>query len=122
MPCLNQVFEELGIHHEEHNIPLKVLKSIKEKAKKAATNNATMVVKSKKRKGASGSKTINKKQKIIPASATASAIASAAASAKFDEEVVENATRGSASSIRVEGEHSAASLDLGGDDFIEDAL
>ena len=122
MPRLNQVFEELGIHHEEHNIPLKVLKSIKEKAKKAATNNATMVVKSKKRKGASGSKTINKKQKIIPASATASAIASAAASAKFDEEVVENATRGSASSIRVEGEHSAASLDLGGDDFIEDAL
>ena len=99
-----------------------MLKSIDEKAKKAAAKNATAVAESKKRKGASGSKTINKKQKIIPASATASAIASAAASAKFDEEVVENATRGSASSIRVEGEHSAASLDLGGDDFIEDAL
>ena len=33
MPCLNQVFEELGIHHEEHKVPLKVLKSIEEKGK-----------------------------------------------------------------------------------------
>jgi len=35
---------------------------------------------------------------------------------------VENVAGGSASGIRVEGEHSTASLDLGGDDFIQDAL
>jgi len=61
MPRLNQVFEELGIHHEEHKVPSKVLKSIKEKAKKATAKNATAVAESKKRKGAGGSKTISKK-------------------------------------------------------------
>ena len=61
MTRLNRVFEELGIHHEEHKVPSKVLKSIEEKAKKAAAKNATAVVESKKRKGASGPKTISKK-------------------------------------------------------------
>ena len=61
MPRLNRVFEELGIHHEEHNVPPKVLKSIEEKAKKATVKNATVVAESKKRKGAGGPKTISKK-------------------------------------------------------------
>ena len=73
---------------------------------------------SKKRKGAGGPKTISKKQKIIHASAAASA----ATSANADEDVAENAAGGSASGVRVEGKHSVASLDLGGDDFIKDAL
>jgi hypothetical protein len=51
----------LGIHPEEHKVPLKVLKSIEEKANKAASKNATMVVESKKGKGASGPKIISKK-------------------------------------------------------------
>ena len=33
MPRLNWVFEELDIHHEEHKVPSKVLKSIEEKGK-----------------------------------------------------------------------------------------
>jgi hypothetical protein len=36
------VFEELGIHHEEHKVLVKVLKSIQDKAKKAAMKNNTM--------------------------------------------------------------------------------
>jgi hypothetical protein len=31
MPSLNWVFEELGIHHEEHVVALKVLASIEKK-------------------------------------------------------------------------------------------
>ena len=58
---LNWVFEELGIHHEEHKVPPKVLKSVEEKAKKVAAKNATTVAESKKRKGASGPQTISKK-------------------------------------------------------------
>ena len=61
MPRLNQVFEELGIHHEEHKVPPKVLKSVEEKAKKVAAKNATTVAESKKRKGAGGPKAISKK-------------------------------------------------------------
>jgi hypothetical protein len=33
MLSLNRVFEELGIHHEEHVVPLKVLASIEKKKK-----------------------------------------------------------------------------------------
>ena len=61
MPRLNRGFEELGIHHEEHKVPSKVLKSIEEKAKKATAKNTTAVAELKKRKGPGGSKTISKK-------------------------------------------------------------
>jgi len=50
MPCLNRVFEELGIHHEEHDVPAKVHRSLEDKARKATTKNATIVAKVKKRK------------------------------------------------------------------------
>jgi hypothetical protein len=46
---LNRVFEELGIHHEEHVVPPKVLASIEKKKKKkqkAATKNAIVAVES----------------------------------------------------------------------------
>jgi hypothetical protein len=57
------VFEELGIHHEEHVVPSKVLASI-EKKQKAAAKNATVAAESKKRKGQAGLKTLSKKHKI----------------------------------------------------------
>jgi hypothetical protein len=69
----------------------------------------------KKRREAGRPKVISKRQKIIPASAAASAAAA-------DEEVAENVAMGSASGVRVEGEHFATSLDLGSDDFIQDAF
>jgi hypothetical protein len=122
MPRLNRVFEELGIHHGEHKVPAKVLKLIEDKVKKAATKNATAVAESKKRRGAGGPKVVSKKQKVIPTSTAASAAASAIASVDVGEEVAKNVAGGSASGLRVEGEHSTASLDLGGDDFIQDAL
>jgi hypothetical protein len=50
MSRLNQVFEELWIHHEEYVVPPEVILSIEEK-KKVAAKNATAVAKSKKRKG-----------------------------------------------------------------------
>jgi hypothetical protein len=62
MPRLNRVLEELGIHHEEHSVPPKVLATIKEK-KKATAKNATVAVESKKRKGIGASKVVAKKQK-----------------------------------------------------------
>ena len=53
----------------------------------------------------------------------ASATAFAAASVEADEEVTENAGGGSASAdVGMDGEHSAASLDLGGDDFVDTSL
>jgi hypothetical protein len=30
MPHLNRVFEEFGIHHEEHDVPTKVHKSLED--------------------------------------------------------------------------------------------
>jgi hypothetical protein len=63
IPRLNRVFEELGIHHEEHVVPSKVLASI-EKKQKAAAKNATVAAESKKRKGQAGLKTLSKKHKI----------------------------------------------------------
>jgi hypothetical protein len=91
MPRLNWVFEELGIHHEEHKVPSKVLKSMKEKAKKPTAKNATMVAESKKWKGAGRPKTVSKKPKAIPPSGVTSVAASVAA----DEEVAENVGEGS---------------------------
>ena len=119
MPRLNRVFEEFGIHHEEHDVPVKVHKSLEDKAKRATTKNATAAAEAKKRKGTSTSKIISKRQKTAGTSAAASAIASAEA----DEVVVENAGGGLASvDVGMDGEQSTASLDLGGVDFVDTAL
>jgi len=61
MPCLNCVFEEFGIHHEEHDVPVKVHKSLEDKAKRATTKNATAAAEAKKRKGTGASKVISKR-------------------------------------------------------------
>jgi hypothetical protein len=115
MPQLNHVFEELGIHHKEHKVPMKVLKSLEDKAKKATAKNTTAMVELKKRNRAGGSKIISKRQKIVSASA--------AASAGVDEEIAKNVGGGSPSAAAsMEGEHSAASAALGSDDFIGAAL
>ena len=50
MPHLNRIFEELGIHHEEHDVPAKVHKSLEDKARKATAKNAIAVAEAKKRK------------------------------------------------------------------------
>lgn len=89
MPHLNGVFEELGMHHEEHTVPPKVLKSLEDKAKKAAAKNTTAAVEAKKRKGAGVSKTISKRQRT--------SAAYAAASTGVGEEVAENVGGGSTS-------------------------
>jgi hypothetical protein len=113
MPYLNRVFEELGIHHEEHDVHAKVHKSLKDKAKKATAKNATAAAEVKKRKGAGASKVIGKKQKTMTTSITTSVHASIATSADDGEEVAENISRGSGSmATRMGGECSAASLDL----------
>ena len=61
MPHLNHVFEELGMHHVEHKVPVKVLKSIEDKARKATVKNNTTVAESKKRRGSVAAKAISKK-------------------------------------------------------------
>ena len=123
MPWLNRVFEEFRIHHEEHDVPMKVHKSIEDKERKAATKNVTIVVEARKRKGATMPKVITNMQKTRDASIAASADASAAASANDDEEVAENVGGASGSAAaRTGGERSAASLDLGGDDLVDTAL
>lgn len=53
MPALT-ASEELGIHHKNHKVPGKVLKSLEDKAKKATAKNATTVAEAKKRKGVGG--------------------------------------------------------------------
>jgi hypothetical protein len=63
MPWLNRVLEELGIHHEEYEIPPEVLASLEEKKKNAAKN-TTAAAKSKKRKGQMGPKALAKKLKV----------------------------------------------------------
>jgi hypothetical protein len=72
MPCLNCVFDELGIHHEEHEVPAKVLKSLEDKEKKVALKNTTATAEAKKRKGIGRAKAISKKQKVGAASTAAS--------------------------------------------------
>jgi hypothetical protein len=66
MPWLNRVLEELGIHHEEYEIPPEVLASLEEKKKKKknAAKNTTAAAKSKKRKGQMGPKALAKKLKV----------------------------------------------------------
>ena len=61
MPRLNRVFEEFGMHHEEHDVPAKVHKSLEDKARKAAAKNMTATAEAKKRKGTGASKVISKR-------------------------------------------------------------
>ena len=123
MPWLNRVFEEFGIYYEEHEVPVKVYKSIEDKARKATTKNITIVVEARKRKGATAPKVTTKRQKTRAASATAFADAFAATFANDGQEVAENIGGGSGSVVaRTEGERSAASLDLGGNDLVDTTL
>jgi hypothetical protein len=112
-----QSFEELGIHHEEHKVPSKVLASIEEKSKKAATKNATAIAELKKRKGASVSRATRKKQKIVAsiatAYATASSASSAGASTDADEGIAENS--GGGPTLAGAEEMSSVPRGLGGD-------
>jgi len=55
------VFEHLGIHQEEHKVPTKVLKSLEDKAKKAAAKNNATAAESKKRRGTDAAKAVSKK-------------------------------------------------------------
>ena len=61
MPHLNRVFKELGIHHEEHDVPVKVHKSLEDKARKATAKNAATTAEAKKRKGTGAPKVVSKK-------------------------------------------------------------
>lgn len=62
IPCLNHVFEEFGIHHEEHKVLVKVLRSNKEK--KIGLKNTTDVVKAKKRKGTDRGKQLARRGRL----------------------------------------------------------
>ena len=97
MPWLNRVFEEFGIHHEEHHVPMKVHKSIEDKARKVVAKNVTAVAEVRKRKWTTAPKVISKRRKTRAASVASTAIASVAASANDDEEVAENVGGGSSS-------------------------
>lgn len=103
----------------EHKVPAQVLKSLEDKARKAAAKNAIAAMETKKRKGAGTSKVASKRRKTMPTSVAASVVASTDA----DEEVAENIDGGSTSmGAGTEGDCSTASLDLGGDDFVETIL
>ena len=68
MPHLNRIFKVLGIHHEEHKVPAKVLRSIEDKERKATTAKVTTAqAESKKRKAAGKSKTTTKRRKVVAA-------------------------------------------------------
>jgi hypothetical protein len=64
MPHLNCVFEEPGIHHEEHKVLPKVLKLLEDKARKTTTKNTTTMAEAKKRKGIVHVKTVSKKRRV----------------------------------------------------------
>lgn len=61
MPYLNCVFEEFGIHDEEHDVPTKIHKSLEDKARKVAAKNTTVATEAKKRKGTGASKVVSKR-------------------------------------------------------------
>ena len=118
-PRLNRVFEELGIHHEEHDVPVKVHKYLEDKARKAAAKNTTAAAEAKKRKGAGASKIVRKNRRtwllLLPPLSLPPLV--------LTRGVVENVGGGTASmDVGTEGEGSATDLDLGGDNFIETAL
>lgn len=120
MPRLNKVFEEFGIHQEEHEVPMKVTKFLEGKARKATAKNVTAVAEAKKRKGAKTSKVTTKRWKMKAASAAASADASAVASAHVGEEDAEDLGGGSASAAAESGgTRSTSSLDLGEEDLVD---
>jgi hypothetical protein len=50
IPRHNRVLKELGIHHEEHEVPPEVLATIEEKKRKTAAKNVTAAMETKKRK------------------------------------------------------------------------
>lgn len=69
MPRLNRVFEEMGIKYGDRNVPSKILKSIEEKASKAAAaTNTTACTESKKRKAAGVRKAPSKKHRVAGSS------------------------------------------------------
>ena len=118
-----RVFEEFGIHHEEHEVPVKVMKSLEDKARKATMKNATTVVEAKKRKVGTTSKVTTKRRKTRAASDAASTDASVAASANAGEEVAENVGGGSSSTAtETRGMRSTTSLDIGGEDLMDTTL
>jgi hypothetical protein len=51
MPRLNRVFEEFEIHHDEHDVPAKVHKSLEDKAKKATNKNTPLQLRQRKGRG-----------------------------------------------------------------------
>ena len=109
------MFEHLGIHQEEHKVPTKVLKSIEDKARKAVAKNNTTTTASKKRRGTGAAKAVSKKRKIRAASAIAST--------GTGEDAMESVHGGSTSvAAGMEGDHSIAFANLGGDDFVQAAL
>jgi hypothetical protein len=104
MPWLNRVLEELGIHHEEHEVPTEVLTTIEQKRKKVIAKNATAAVESKKRKRIGASQVVGKKQKVStsgPASAASSISGSGRASADAVEVSVENSSGGPTEAVVV---------------------
>lgn len=116
------VLEELGIHHEEHVVPLEVLATIEEKKKKATAKNVTAAAESKKRKGIGGPKVIAKKPKVAVAVATsASSSASGSAQVFADaEEVSAEHSGGGPTLVETEVERVAAPSDAGGSQEAED--
>jgi hypothetical protein len=113
MPRLNCVFEEFGIHHEEHKVLAKVLKAIEDKENKVTLKNATAVAEAKKRKGAGQGKTISKKRKV----GATSAIASAGSA-----EEVEESRAGAVPSMAEEEEETEASAAHGNEDLMGSSL
>lgn len=66
MPCLNHVFEELEVQHQERLVPAKVLKSVAEKERKAVMKNVTVMAEAMERKVSGRGKVISKKWKPPP--------------------------------------------------------
>jgi hypothetical protein len=97
MPRLNRVLEEIGIHHEEHEVPPEVLVAIEEKKKETIAKNGTATMETKKRKGIGGPRVLAKKQRILTAvvtSSTSSIFGSARVSTNAKEASAENRGEG----------------------------
>jgi hypothetical protein len=93
----------------------KVLKSIEDKARKAAVKNNTTALESKKRRGSDVAKAVSKKRKI--------GATSVVASTRTREDAMKSVHGGSTSTaVSMQGEHFAAFADLKGDDFVQTAL
>jgi hypothetical protein len=129
IPQLNRVLEELGIHHEEYDIPADVLTVIEEKKKKAAAKNTTVVAEAKKRKGTGASRVVSKKLKVSTTAETSAASAAPSASdsarASASTEDVSDGSSGRAPTPRAltppvtETEKLAVPEDIGGGQGVE---